>query len=255
MTDTMLRDGLLDAFHDYHMGQTAENVAAQWKISRAEQDDFALRSQQKATAADAAGRFAEEITPVRVPSRKGEIVVDHDEEIRKDTTPEALAKLRPAFLKENGTVTAGNSSGISDGAAALVLMTEAEMRRRGLKPLARLVSWATTGIDPAIMGMGPVTATRLALSKAGWKLGDVDLIEANEAFAAQSCAIGRELGWDPTRMNVNGGAIALGHPIGASGARILVTLLNEMKRREAKRGLATLCIGGGMGIAACVERV
>jgi len=254
MIDTMMRDGLLDAFHGYHMGQTAENIAAQWKIDRCEQDDFAFQSQRKAAAAQAAGRFAEEIIPVRVPGRKGETVVERDEDIRPDTTSETLAKLRPVFLKENGTVTAGNASGINDGAAALVLMCATEAVRRNLPPLARLVSWATVGVDPALMGIGPAPATKAALAKAGWKLNDVDLIEANEAFAAQSCAVGRELGWDRERVNVNGGAIALGHPIGASGARVLTTLLHELKRREAKRGLATLCIGGGMGIALCVER-
>jgi acetyl-CoA C-acetyltransferase len=254
LIDTMLRDGLLDAFHGYHMGQTAENVAAQWKITRAEQDDFAFHSQRKAAEAQVAGRFKEEIVSVRVPSRKGETVVEQDEDIRIDTTHDGLAKLRPAFAKENGTVTAGNASGINDGAAALVLMRADTARSRGLDPLARIVSWATTGVDPAIMGIGPISATRRALERAGWKIGDVDLIEANEAFAAQSCAIGRELGWDFARVNVNGGAIALGHPIGASGARILVTLLHELRRRNVRRGLATLCIGGGMGIAMCVER-
>ena len=254
LADTLLRDGLLDAFQGYHMGQTAENIAHRWNISRTEQDEFALHSQQKAAAAQAAGRFAEEIVPVRVPGRKGDVVVDQDEDIRADSTAEGLARLRPAFLKENGTVTAGNSSGINDGAAALVLMDEERAASRGLAPLARIVSWATTGVDPAVMGIGPVSATRRALAKAGWKLEEVDLIEANEAFAAQSLAVGRDLGWDPARVNVNGGAIALGHPIGASGARILATLLHEMRRRDAKRGLATLCIGGGMGIALCVER-
>jgi acetyl-CoA C-acetyltransferase len=254
LIDTMLRDGLLDAFHGYHMGQTAENVAERWKITRAEQDDFAFNSQRKAAEAQAAGRFKEEIVPVRVPGRKGETLIEQDEDIRLDTTPEGLAKLRTAFVKENGTVTAGNASGINDGAAALVLMRADTAKSRGLEPLARIVSWATTGVDPAIMGIGPVSATRRALGRAGWKLEDVDLIEANEAFAAQSCAIGRELGWDFARVNVNGGAIALGHPIGASGARILITLLHELRRRNARRGLATLCIGGGMGIAMCVER-
>ena len=254
LVDTMIKDGLTDAFQDYHMGQTAENVAKKWNVSRADQDDFAANSQRKAAAAQAAGRFAEEIVPVRVPGRKGEVVVEHDEDVRPDTTPETLAKLRAAFVKENGTVTAGNSSGINDGAAALVLMRATDAAKRGVEPLARIVSWATTGVDPAYMGIGPVPATRLALSKAGWQLKDVDLIEANEAFAAQSCAVGLELGWDAERVNVSGGAIALGHPIGASGARILVTLLHELRRRKAKRGLATLCIGGGMGIALCVER-
>ena len=254
LVDTVIKDGLTDAFQDYHMGQTAENVAKKWNVSRADQDDFAANSQRKAAAAQAAGRFAEEIVPVRVPGRKGEVVVEHDEDVRPDTTPETLAKLRAAFVKENGTVTAGNSSGINDGAAALVLMRATDAAKRGVEPLARIVSWATTGVDPAYMGIGPVPATRLALSKAGWQLKDVDLIEANEAFAAQSCAVGLELGWDAERVNVSGGAIALGHPIGASGARILVTLLHELRRRKAKRGLATLCIGGGMGIALCVER-
>jgi acetyl-CoA C-acetyltransferase len=236
------------------MGVTAENVAQRWKVSRAEQDEFATQSQRKAAAAQAAGRFAQEIVSMRIPGRKGETIVERDEDIRPETTPETLAKLRTAFLKEDGTVTAGNSSGINDGAAALVLMPAAEASKRHLEPLARIVSWAAAGVDPAFMGIGPVPATRLALSKAGWKLEDIDLIEANEAFAAQSCAVGRELGWDPERVNVNGGAIALGHPIGASGARILVTLLHELRRRNARRGLATLCIGGGMGIALCVER-
>jgi acetyl-CoA C-acetyltransferase len=252
--DTLLKDGLLDAFHNYHMGQTAENVAQKWNISRSDQDAFAFHSQRKAAAARAAGHFVEEIVPVRVPGRKGEVVVEQDEDIRPDTTPEILAKLRPAFVKEHGTVTAGNASGINDGAAALVLMRAIEAKKRGLDPMARIVSWATTGVDPAFMGIGPVSATKLALAKAGWQLKDLDLIEANEAFAAQSCAIGRELGWDPERVNVNGGAIALGHPIGASGARLLVTLVHELRRRNGRRGLATLCIGGGMGIALCVER-
>jgi acetyl-CoA C-acetyltransferase len=254
LTDTMISDGLWDAFNHYHMGRTAENVAERWKITRTEQDEFALNSQRKGAAAQAAGRFAEEIIPVTVPGRKGDVMVDQDEDIRPDTTPEALAKLRPAFAKENGTVTAGNSSGINDGAAALVLMREETAGLYKVEPLARIVSWATTGLDPAIMGVGPVVATRLALARAKWKIDDVDLIEANEAFAAQSCAVGRELGWDSSRLNVNGGAITLGHPIGASGARILVTLLHELRRRNLRRGLATLCIGGGMGIAMCVER-
>jgi acetyl-CoA C-acetyltransferase len=254
LTDTMISDGLTDAFHHYHMGRTAENVAEKWKVSRAEQDEFALRSQLKAAAAQAAGRFAEEIVPVIVPGRKGEVTVDQDEDIRPDSTLATLAKLRPAFTKGDGTVTAGNSSGINDGAAALVLMREETMAAYKIEPLARIVSWATTGLDPAIMGVGPITATRLALARAKWKIDDIDLIEVNEAFAAQSCAIGHELGWDPARLNVNGGAIALGHPIGASGARILVTLLHELRRRKARRGLATLCIGGGMGIAMCIER-
>jgi len=254
LVDTLIRDGLWDAFHGYHMGKTAENIAAQWKITRNEQDEFAFQSQRKAADAQAAGRFAEEITPVVVPGRKSDTVVEKDEDIRPDTTPEVLAKLRTSFAKENGTVTAGNASGVNDGAAALVLMRADEAVRRNIEPMARIVSWATAGVEPALMGIGPVPATRRALTKAGWRLEDVDLIEANEAFAAQSCAVGRELGWNPERVNVNGGAIALGHPIGASGARILVTLLHELRRRKAKRGLATLCIGGGMGIAMCVER-
>jgi acetyl-CoA C-acetyltransferase len=256
LIDTMIRDGLWDAFHGYHMGATAENIARQWKISREDQDVFALGSQQKAAAAQAAGKFVEEIVPVEVAGRKGEVVtVDRDEDIRPDTRLEVLARLRPAFSPEGGgSVTAGNASGLNDGAAAVVLMSGEEAARRGVEPLGRLVSWATTGVEPAIMGIGPVRAARRALEKAGWRLEDVDLIEANEAFAAQSCAVGRELRWDPARVNVNGGAIALGHPIGASGARVLVTLLHELRRRNAHRGLATLCIGGGMGIAMCVER-
>jgi acetyl-CoA C-acetyltransferase len=254
LMDSMIRDGLWDAFHDYHMGQTAENVAEQSKISRREQDEFAFHSQSKAAAAQAAGRFREEIVPVRIATRKGETVVEHDEAIRADTTLEGLGKLPAAFLKEGGTVTAGNASGLNDGAAALVLMSAELARQRGIEPLARIVAWATTGIEPALMGLGPVSATRRTLEKAGWKLADLDLIEANEAFAAQSCAVGRELGWDGERVNVNGGAIALGHPIGASGARILTTLLYELRRRKARRGLAMLCIGGGMGIALGVER-
>jgi acetyl-CoA C-acetyltransferase len=254
LMDTLIRDGLWDAFNGYHMGQTAENVAQRWKISRQDQDEFAFHSQRKAAAAQAADRFAEEIAPVRLPGRKGEVVVAQDEAIRADTTIETLGKLAGAFNKDGGTVTAGNASGLNDGAAAVVLMRAELASRRGLEPLARIVSWATTGVDPAVMGIGPVSATRRALGRADWKLEDVDLIEANEAFAAQSCAVGRELGWDSERVNVNGGALALGHPIGASGARILVTLLHELRRRKARRGLATLCIGGGMGIALCVER-
>jgi acetyl-CoA C-acetyltransferase len=253
-TDTLIRDGLWDAFNGYHMGQTAENVALRWKISRTEQDEFAFRSQQKAASAAAAGRFVDEMAPVRITQRSGDIMIERDEGIRPDTTPEGLAKLRPVFMKENGAVTAGNSSGISDGAAALVLIQGNRMGSRRVEPLARIVSWATAGVDPSVMGIGPVLATRRALDKAGWKLEDVDLIELNEAFAAQSCAVGRELAWDDARVNVNGGAIALGHPIGASGARILVTLVHELRRRNARRGLAALCIGGGMGIALCVER-
>jgi acetyl-CoA C-acetyltransferase len=254
MVDTMIKDGLWDAFHGYHMGNTAENVAQKWQITRPEQDAFAAASQQKAEAAQKAGRFKEEIVPVKVATRKGEVVVDTDEHPKHGTTVEVLQKLRPAFLKEAGTVTAGNASGINDGAAAVVLMTAKEAARRGLTPLARIVSWATVGVDPAVMGSGPIPASRAALAKAGWKHEDLDLVEANEAFAAQACAVNKDLGWDPAKVNVNGGAIALGHPIGASGARILVTLLHEMKRRGAHKGLATLCIGGGMGIAMCIER-
>ncbi len=253
LVDTMLKDGLWDAFHGYHMGNTAENVAQRWQITREEQDAFAARSQQRAEAAQKSGRFKDEIVPVTVTSRRGETVVDTDEHPKHGTTVEVLAKLRPAFDK-NGTVTAGNASGINDGAAAVVLMTAAAAARRGIKPLARIASWATAGVDPAIMGTGPIPASRLALKRAGWSVADLDLIEANEAFAAQSCAVGRDLGLDPDKLNVNGGAIALGHPIGASGARVLVTLLYEMQKRDAKKGLATLCIGGGMGIAMCVER-
>ncbi|MCP8938896.1 acetyl-CoA C-acetyltransferase [Alsobacter sp. SYSU M60028] len=251
--DTMLRDGLLDAFQGYHMGNTAENVAAKWQLTRDEQDQFAVASQNKAEAAQKAGKFKEEIVPVTVPSRKGDVVVDQDEYIRPGTTLDAVAKLRPAFSKD-GTVTAGNASGINDGAAAVVLMTAEEAAKRGLKPLARVAAWATAGVDPAIMGTGPIPASRKALEKAGWKVGDLDLIEANEAFAAQAIAVNKDMGWDTSKVNVNGGAIAIGHPIGASGARVLVTLLHEMKRRDAKKGLATLCIGGGMGIAMCLER-
>ena len=251
--DTMIKDGLWDAFHGYHMGTTAENVAAKWEISREAQDAFAAKSQQKAEAAQAAGRFADEIVPVTVKNRRGDIVVDADEYIKPGTTAENLAKLRPAFSKD-GSVTAGNASGLNDGAAALVLMSADEAAKRGAKPLARIVSWATAGVEPEIMGSGPIPASRAALEKAGWKVEDLDLIEANEAFAAQACAVNKELGWDTDKVNVNGGAIALGHPIGASGARVLITLLHEMQRRDAKKGLVTLCIGGGMGIAMCVER-
>jgi acetyl-CoA C-acetyltransferase len=253
MLDTMLKDGLWDAFQGYHMGVTAENVAQRWQITREEQDRFAAASQAKAGEAMRAGRFRDEIAPVTIKTRKGEVVVDTDEHPKPETTFETLSKLRPAFSKE-GTVTAGNASGINDGAAALVLMSAAEAERRGIAPLARIVSWATAGVDPAVMGSGPIPASRLALEKAGWTIADLDLIEANEAFAAQACAVNKDLGWDPARVNVNGGAIALGHPVGASGARVLTTLLHEMGRRDAKRGLATLCIGGGMGIALCVER-
>ncbi len=252
--DTMIKDGLWDAFNGYHMGNTAENVAQKWQITREQQDEFAASSQQKAETAQKAGRFKDEIVPVTVKTRKGDVVVSDDEYPRHGTTVDSLAKLRPAFLRDGGTVTAGNASGINDGAAALVLMSTDEATKRGLKPLARIVSWATAGVDPAIMGSGPIPASRAALRKAGWKIGDLDLIEANEAFAAQACAVNKELGWDPAKVNVNGGAIAIGHPVGASGARVLVTLLHEMQKRDAKKGLATLCIGGGMGIALCVER-
>jgi acetyl-CoA C-acetyltransferase len=253
LVDTMIKDGLWDAFNGYHMGVTAENVAQQWQITREQQDQFALASQQKAEAAMKAGRFKDEIVPVVIETRKGPQTIDTDEHPRHGTTLEALAKLRPAFSKE-GTVTAGSASGINDGAAALVLMSDAEAKKRGVTPLARIVSWATAGVDPKVMGSGPIPASRAALKKAGWSAADLDLVEANEAFAAQACAVNKDLGWDPAKVNVNGGAIALGHPIGASGARILVTLLYEMQRRNAKKGLATLCIGGGMGIAMCVER-
>jgi acetyl-CoA C-acetyltransferase len=253
LVDTMIRDGLWDAFNGYHMGNTAENVAQRWQITREQQDAFAAASQSKAEAAQKAGRFKDEIVPVKITTRRGETVVDTDEHPKHGTTVEVLSKLRPAFDK-NGTVTAGNASGINDGAAAVVLMTAAEAEKRGLRPLARIVSWATAGVDPAIMGTGPIPASRMALKKAGWSAGDLELIEANEAFAAQACAVNKDLGWDVEKVNVNGGAIALGHPIGASGARVLVTLLHEMGRRNVKKGLATLCIGGGMGIAMCVER-
>ena len=253
LVDTMIKDGLWDAFNGYHMGNTAENVAQRWQITREQQDEFAAWSQEKAEAAQKAGRFADEIIPVTIASRRGDTVVDTDEHPKHGTTVEILSKLRPAFDK-NGTVTAGNASGINDGAAAVVLMTAEAAARRGLKPLARIVSWATAGVDPAIMGTGPIPASRLALKRAGWSADGLDLIEANEAFAAQACAVNRDLGWDTARVNVNGGAIALGHPIGASGARVLVTLLYEMQRRDAKKALATLCIGGGMGIAMCLER-
>lgn len=251
--DSMIRDGLWDAFNGYHMGQTAENVAEKWQISREEQDAFALASQNKAEEAQKAGKFAAEITPFTVRSRKGDIVVDQDEYIRHGTTIEALQKLRPAFVKD-GTVTAGNASGINDGAAGVLLMSAKEAEKRGIEPLARIASWATHGVDPSIMGIGPVGASRKALEKAGWKVEDLDLVEANEAFAAQALAVNKEMGWDPEIVNVHGGAIAIGHPIGASGARILNTLLHAMQDRDAKKGLATLCIGGGMGVALCVER-
>ncbi|GIK98915.1 MAG: acetyl-CoA acetyltransferase [Alphaproteobacteria bacterium] len=254
LVDTMIKDGLWDAFNGYHMGNTAENVAQKWQITRDQQDAFAAASQQKAEAAQKAGRFRDEIVPVTVRGRKGDTIVDSDEYPKHGTTLEGLQKLRPAFLRENGTVTAGNASGINDGAAAVVLMSADEAKRRGLEPLARIVSWSTAGVDPAVMGTGPIPASRAALQKAGWTIDDLDLVEANEAFAAQACAVNKELGWDTDKVNVNGGAIALGHPIGASGARVLVTLLHEMRRRNARKGLATLCIGGGMGIAMCVER-
>lgn len=251
--DTMIKDGLWDAFNGYHMGNTAENVAAQWQITREQQDNFAVASQNKAEAAQKAGRFKDEITPVTIKTRKGDVVVDQDEYIRAGATYESMAKLRPAFDK-NGTVTAGNASGINDGAAVALLMSLAEANKRGITPMARIVSWAHAGVDPSIMGTGPIPASKKALEKAGWTVDDLDLIEANEAFAAQACAVNKGLGWDTNKVNVNGGAIAIGHPIGASGARVLNTLLFEMQRRDAKKGLATLCIGGGMGVAMCVER-
>ncbi len=253
MIDTMIRDGLWDAFNGYHMGQTAENVAEKWQISREMQDEFALASQNKAEEAQKAGRFDDEIVPFAVKSRKGETIVDKDEYIRHGAVIEAMQKMRPAFAKD-GSVTAANASGINDGAAATLLMSADDAEKRGIEPLARIASYATAGLDPSIMGVGPIHASRKALEKAGWKVGDLDLIEANEAFAAQACAVNKEMGWDPAIVNVNGGAIAIGHPIGASGCRVLNTLLFEMKRRGAKRGLATLCIGGGMGVALCVER-
>jgi acetyl-CoA C-acetyltransferase len=251
--DSMIKDGLWDAFNGYHMGQTAENVAEKWQISRDQQDEFALASQNKAEAAQKAGKFADEIVPFTVKTRKGETVVDQDEYIRHGATIEAMQRLRPAFTKD-GTVTAANASGINDGAAGALLMSADEAEKRGIEPLARIVSYATAGLDPKIMGVGPIYASRKALEKAGWKPEDLDLVEANEAFAAQACAVNKDMGWDPSIVNVNGGAIAIGHPIGASGARVLNTLLFEMKRRGAKKGLATLCIGGGMGVAMCVER-
>ena len=252
MIDTMIKDGLWDAFNGYHMGQTAENVAEKWQVSREQQDNFAVNSQNKAEKAQKEGRFKDEITPVTVKERKGEKVIEDDEYIRHGATLENMTKLRPAFTKE-GSVTAGNASGINDGAAALVVMSASEAEKRGLKPLARIASWSTAGVDPSIMGSGPIPASRKALEKAGWDVTDLDLVEANEAFAAQACAVNKDLGWNSDIVNVNGGAIAIGHPIGASGARILVTLLHEMKRREARNGLATLCIGGGMGVAMCLE--
>ncbi|MBR0655663.1 acetyl-CoA C-acetyltransferase [Plastoroseomonas arctica] len=253
LVDTMLRDGLLDAFHGYHMGNTAENVAQKFQITREQQDEFALNSQRKAGEAMKSGRFGEEIVPVTVKGRKGDVVVSADEYPKPETTMEVLQKLRAAFSKD-GSVTAGNASGINDGAAALVVMSGEEAKRRGINPMARIVSWATAGVDPSIMGTGPIPASRKALAKAGWTIDDLDLIEANEAFAAQALAVNKDLGWDTSKVNVNGGAIALGHPIGASGARVLTTLLFEMQKRGAKKGLATLCIGGGMGVAMCLER-
>jgi acetyl-CoA C-acetyltransferase len=253
LVDTMIKDGLWDAFNGYHMGITAENVAERYQISRSAQDDFAVASQNKASAARAAGKFKGEIAPVTVKGRKGDVIVDTDEYIRDGVTLESISGLKGAFKKDGG-VTAANASGLNDGAAALVVMSEAEAKRRGAPILARIASWASVGVDPAVMGIGPVPASKRALEKAGWTMADLDLIEANEAFAAQALAVGQELGIDPAKLNVNGGAIAIGHPIGASGARILTTLLHEMVRRDAKKGLATLCIGGGMGIALCVER-
>jgi len=253
MVDTMIKDGLWDAFNGYHMGTTAENVAKQFQITREEQDKFAVASQNKAEAAKKAGKFKDEIAPVTVKTRKGDVVVSEDEYIKDGVTLEGISKLRPAFDPKGGTVTAANASGINDGAAALVLMTLAEAKKRGIKPLAKIVSWANAGVDPAIMGTGPIPASKLALERAGWTVKELDLIEANEAFAAQACAVNKGLGLDPSKVNVNGGAIAIGHPIGASGARVLTTLLYEMQRRGAKKGLATLCIGGGMGVAMCVE--
>jgi acetyl-CoA C-acetyltransferase len=254
MIDTMIKDGLWDAFNGYHMGTTAENVARQYQITREEQDRFAVASQNKAEAAKKSGKFKDEIAPVTVKTRKGEVVVAEDEYIKEGVTLESVAKLKPAFDPKAGSVTAGNASGINDGAAAVVVMTAAEAKRRGIRPLARIVSWANAGVDPAIMGTGPIPASKMALEKAGWSVADLDLVEANEAFAAQACAVNKGLGLDPAKVNVNGGAIAIGHPIGASGARVLTTLLYEMQRRDAKKGLATLCIGGGMGIAMCLER-
>ncbi|MCB8883281.1 acetyl-CoA C-acetyltransferase [Acidisoma cellulosilytica] len=253
LVDTMIKDGLWDAFNGYHMGMTAENVAREFQITREQQDAFAAGSQQKASAAQKSGRFADEIAPVTVKGRKGDVIVSDDEYIRHDSTVETMAKLRPAFTKE-GTVTAGNASGLNDGAAALIVMSAREAARRGLTPLARIASFATAGVDPKVMGTGPIPSSTKALARAGWKAADLDLIEANEAFAAQACAVNLEMGWDSAKVNVNGGAIAIGHPIGASGARVLTTLLHEMVKRDAHKGLATLCIGGGMGVAMCVER-
>ena len=253
--DTMIKDGLWDAFNGYHMGNTAENVAKQYQITREQQDEFAVASQNKAEAAKKAGKFKDEIAPVTIKTRKGDVVVSEDEYIKDGVTLDGISKLKPAFDPKGGTVTAANASGINDGAAAVVLMTLAEAKKRGIKPLAKIVSWASVGVDPAIMGTGPIPASKKALEKAGWTVKDLDLIEANEAFAAQACAVNKDLGLDPSKVNVNGGAIAIGHPIGASGARVLTTLLYEMQRRNAKKGLATLCIGGGMGVAMCVERM
>ena len=254
LVDTMVKDGLWDAFNNYHMGTTAENVARQWQITREEQDKFAVASQNKAEAAKKAGKFKDEIAPVTIKGKKGDVVFDTDEYIKDGVTLESIAKLRPAFDPKEGTVTAANASGLNDGAAVVVLMTAAEAEKRGIKPLARIVSWATTGVDPSIMGTGPISASKKALEKAGWTIHDLDLIEANEAFAAQAIAVNKGLGWDTEKVNVNGGAIAIGHPIGASGARVLNTLVHEMQRRDAKKGLATLCIGGGMGVAMCIAR-
>ena len=254
MVDSMIKDGLWDAFNGYHMGNTAENVAEKWQITREEQDAFAAASQQKAEAAQTAGKFVDEIAPVTIKTRKGETIIDTDEHPKHGTTVESLAGMRPAFVRDGGTVTAGNASGINDGAAVVVMMSAEEAEKRGAKPLARIKSWATAGVDPAIMGSGPIPASRAALEKAGWSADDLDLVEANEAFAAQACAVNKDMAWDTDKVNVNGGAIALGHPIGASGARVLITLLYEMQKRDAKKGLATLCIGGGMGVAMCVER-
>jgi len=253
LVDTMIKDGLMDAFHGYHMGVTAENVAQRWQITREMQDKFAVASQNKAEAARKSGRFKDEIVPVTIKERKGEKVIDTDEFIRDGVTLEGIQGLKPAFDK-SGTVTAANASGINDGAAAVVLMSAKDAQARGIAPLVRIASWATVGVDPAVMGSGPIPASKKALERAGWKASDLDLVEANEAFAAQACAVNKDMGWDTDRVNVNGGAIAIGHPIGASGARVLVTLLHEMHKRDARKGLATLCIGGGMGIAMCVER-
>ena len=252
--DTMIKDGLMDAFNGYHMGNTAENVAKEWQITREQQDQFAVASQNKAEAARKAGRFKDEIVAVSIKEKKGEKIIDTDEYIRDGVTYESIKDLRPAFLRDGGSVTAANASGINDGAAAVVLMSAKEADRRGLKPLGFIKSWAQAGVDPKVMGSGPIPASRAALKRAGWSVADLDLVEANEAFAAQACAVNKDMGWDPTKVNVNGGAIAIGHPIGASGGRVLVTLLHEMQKRNARKGLATLCIGGGMGIAMCIER-